>query len=91
METMKIPVDRSQPEEIRPIITSDMKAACIGEFDINLPTFCPDCYQHEGEADPECTICKGQGEYIRKINIPWTVMKDIYKRMATVAARECDQ
>lgn len=50
------------------------KAAMIGEFSVDVPMFC-DC----GGEDASCEVCSGSGEYVQSINIPWTVIKQIYK------------
>ncbi len=49
------------------------KSAMMGEFSINFPIDCS-C-----DGDEDCSICDGSGEYLRKINIPWTSIKEIYK------------
>lgn len=83
-----IPADPRYPIEKRPLITNEMKAECIGEFSINQERICS-CENDtdDGEPDPDCDACHGQGEYTAKIDIPWDTMKEIYKMMATVAAR----
>lgn len=50
------------------------KAALMGEFSINFPMRC--CCQ--GEQD-DCEVCRGSGEYVQPVNVPWTTIKDIYK------------
>jgi len=87
METVKtvmmIPAD---PRNGKPLVTSAMKAACIGEFSVEREAACPSCY-FEGEVPEQgCTICGGTLTYTEKIDVPWDTMKDIYKMMANVAA-----
>ena len=53
------------------------KAALMGEFQIEFPIVCYDCYLN-GENE-NCLICGGSGEYIRSINVPWTTIKEIYR------------
>lgn len=78
-QAMLIPVD---PRNGKPLVTSAMKATCIGEFHVDVACSC--------ECDPgdECAVCCGQGAgtYTHKQDIPWTTIKDIYKTMAGVAA-----
>ena len=64
----------------KPLITNEMKADCIGEFEIDVLTYCS-C-----DHAVNCEYCGGEGEYIRQFNVPWTTMKDIYRRMALVAS-----
>jgi len=94
-ETMKIPIDPRYPEGCaaypRPQVTSAMKMDCIGEFTIEREQTCPSCYAEEEGPQADCTICSGNLTYTEKIDVPWDIMKDIYKRMATAAAREVEQ
>lgn len=50
------------------------KALLMGEFSITLPEYCIDCGGHG------CVSCQGGGEIIRKINVPWTTIKEIYTK-----------
>ena len=50
------------------------KAALMGEFSVSLPEHCVYC---SGQG---CESCKGSGEVIRRINVPWTVIKEIYAK-----------
>jgi hypothetical protein len=92
-ETMKIPIDPRYPEGSvaypRPQVTSNMKAECIGEFSFEIEETCPVCY--DGEPSEDCEVCKGQVNYTRPVTVPWGTCKDIYKRMASAAAREIEQ
>jgi len=72
---MKIP-DRDG----RPVVTTEMKVDCMGEFKITVQTVCLVCM---GEG---CDSCDGSGGCEQDFDIPWTTMKDIYKRMALVAS-----
>jgi len=60
---------------VEPQISEKMKAECMGEFSVKSHELCQDC---EGRG---CHGCAGEGEIILRINVPWTVMKEIYKRM----------
>jgi len=76
-----IPTD---PRTGKPLVTSAMKAACIGEFSVEITIDCPGC--HEEDTSNGCETCKGTGLVIQDFDIPWDTMKDIYKMMAGVAA-----
>jgi len=91
MSTMKIPTDPRCPGENKPLVTSAMKAECIGEFAIERQVTCPSCYFDGEVPQDDCTVCGGNMTYTEKIDIPWDTMKDIYKLMATAAAREVGQ
>ncbi|MDP1931862.1 MAG: hypothetical protein Q8L60_10425 [Gammaproteobacteria bacterium] len=73
---------------VEPLITERMKFACMGEFSINLPEHCPDC---DGAGRHDCEICSGKGEYMRSANVPWTVMKSIFKSMYQVMIAEAQE
>ena len=88
--TMKILQDpRDRTLECKPLVTSAMKAECIGEFHFEVEQTCYSCY--EIEKDPECEVCGGEANYMQKVTVPWDTCKEIYKRMAAVAAREVKQ
>lgn len=84
------PVETIGPETIRawmaghvrvpvePAITSDMKAECMGEFFVRFPEWCRGCGV---DGSDECGVCHGKGEFMRQINVPWIVMKEIYRSM----------
>ena len=74
---MKIPTDRNG----NPKVTNAMKCECMGEFSIEVVEGCCDYI-------PGCPVCGGDGYVERKHDIPWDTVKDIYKRMAAVAAEE---
>lgn len=80
MKTIEIPVDKDN----QPLITDGMKGHFIGEFSIDLPEYCPECDPDNLSFD--CAICGGLGEFKRKVNVPWTTMKRIYRSMASYAA-----
>lgn len=67
----------------RPMVTSKMKAKCIGEFTIDVELVCTD-----DVCGDNCHICGGEGSYIYKVDVPWTTMKNIYKMMAKASASE---
>lgn len=62
----------------QPLVTTDMKIACIGEFywDEDAPY-----YDEHGEIH----------EHTQRNAVPWTLCKEIYKAMATEAAKEVPQ
>jgi DnaJ-class molecular chaperone len=57
------------------------KAAMIGEFSINNPLPCPDC---DDSDDGICSTCGGSGTVIQKVNVPWTVIKEIYAKAVSL-------
>jgi len=60
---------------IKPSFTKEMKAELMSEFSVKFPEACIGC------VGDTCQVCDGQGQYMRSINVPWTVMKDIFNRM----------
>ena len=82
MQTMIIPVDERNG---RPLVTSTMKAEHIGEYTVPVTMDCTEC----ADGDEKCPCCHGAGEYVYHAIVPWSTCKEIYKRMATSAAREC--
>lgn len=74
-----------------PLITSQMKADCIGEFTFKIEEPCPKCYLKLEEKfdDIEC-LCDGCEEqaYSRSVVIPWGTCKEIYKAMVKSALRD---
>lgn len=82
MKTIQIPIDERTG---RPLVTSAMKAACIGEFTFTRQNSCTECYEC---ADENCDICGGEIDYIETIAVPWDTCKEIYKAMATSAEQE---
>jgi len=78
-----IPTD---PRTGKPMVTSAMKAACIGEFSVDTTIDCPDC--RDLDTCDGCGTCKGTGLIVQDIDIPWDTIKDIYKMMAAAAAAE---
>ena len=79
---MSIPVDQRNG---KPLVTSAMKAECIGEFFFDREAVCPECFDAE-DPDPDCSLCGGKVEFMEKITVPWTTCKEIYKAMAVEAA-----
>jgi hypothetical protein len=63
----------------KPIITNAMKAECIGEFQVEIPCACQMC------AGEGCDDCGETGWGLSEIEIPWTTIKYIYKRMAVAS------
>jgi hypothetical protein len=80
-----VPADPRYPLEKRPLITNEMKAECIGEFYLQCEHTCTAC--HFGEPQDDCEVCAGEVTYHQRHAIPWDICKDIYKRMAMVAAK----
>ena len=74
----KIPMVDGKPQ-----ITNQMKAECMGEFELETQQTCSACYYDE--PDENCEVCGGTVSYVQSYQIPWDTMKDIYKMMATVA------
>lgn len=64
-------------------VTSDMKAACIGEYRVTVTHSCSACAFH-GSQD-ECEVCAGDIEFERNHDIPWDTVKRIYKDMLSAA------
>lgn len=74
MRTIAIPVDERTG---KPKVTSAMKAEFIGEFFwIEEAPF----YDENGDLHED---------NVQTVTVPWTICKEIYKRMAAAAAREC--
>jgi len=61
------------------------KEALMGEFSVALPVVCPIC---GGDADEYCSGCENSGEVTWNINVPWTVIKDIYAKAVNLLAQE---
>lgn len=74
MKTIAIPVDERTG---KPKVTSAMKVECIGEFSWTEEA---PFYDENGDLHEDIVL----------ITVPWTICKEIYKRMATAAARECE-
>lgn len=68
-----------------PLITSEMKAECMGEFEITIDSECGEC--SDDGPDEDCEICRGNVIFKRKIPVPWDTCKQIYKRMAALAPK----
>ena len=60
------------------------KALLIGEFHQQIERTCSDCF---GD-DPSCDICKGMGTYIEDVQISWTTIKEIYKKIVGTLGKE---
>ncbi len=80
-----VPLDQRNS---RPKITNQMKVECCGEFHMTMVQECPVC----DEEDPSktCEFCGGEYEGTFDVVIPWTLCKEIYKKMAEVAAQVMD-
>lgn len=70
--------------------TSEMKADAIGEFYVACQQNCPQCTDLD-ESDDECVICGGEVTFDLYVPIPWTTMKDIYKRMHEKRVEEMER
>lgn len=73
------------PRNSRPMVTSQMKADCIGEFEFTIQAECGECI--DTGADEDCEVCQGGIQYERKVTVPWDTCKQIYKRMAESAIK----
>lgn len=70
---------------IKPVITNEMKAEHMGEYQLELPEYCPLCDPED--LDDTCEICEGEGQYTREIPIPWDTCKKIYQAMYATAVK----
>jgi hypothetical protein len=61
------------------MITPEMKYKCHGEFFVEIEEPCVSCRCNG------CEACGGNGFIKKKIIIPWTTIRDIYKAM-----KECE-
>jgi hypothetical protein len=70
MSAIQIPVDDSG----EPLVTDEMKAECLGEFkwEEDWPYYDENGKFHE--------------DHVHTHTVPWSVCKEIYKRMAKAAA-----
>ncbi len=71
---------------VEPVITNEMKAECMGEFEFTIEESCSACYFDEPQDD--CEVCQGNIHYERKVSVPWTTCKEIYKSMAKTAGAQ---
>lgn len=75
-ETAEIPLDHAG----RPKVSSEMKAACIGEFSFTIEV-------PEIDEDQEFT-----GQMLdREVTVPWDLCKKIYKAMAARAMQDAKE
>ena len=81
MKTIQIPIDQRTD---KPLVTTAMKGACIGDFKFTRQNACAKCFEL---ADENCDVCGGKIDYIETIIVPWDVCKEIYKAMAIEAAK----
>ena len=79
-EYIKVPTDpRFNPlVEVKPKITNQMKADCIGEFSWTEDS---PYYNEDGK------LFEGEVTHV----VPWNLCKEIYKAMAIVASKEIKQ
>jgi hypothetical protein len=73
-EIMIIPADPRYPLDKQPLITNEMKAECLGEFEWEEEA---PYYDEHGDLH----------EHTATHTVPWTLCKEIYKKMAMVAAK----
>ena len=85
IKTMAVPLDPRYDQQ-NPMITTTMKKYCNGEFTMTTEEACPVCYHGMDATDVDC-MCGGSDDqmYERKNSVPWDLVKDIYKKMATMA------
>ncbi len=76
----KIDTARAQGGAVEPVITNEMKAECMGEFEVSVTQDCGRCLV-EG-LDENCEQCDGELVYQRIVTVPWDLCKEIYKAMA---------
>lgn len=64
-----------------------MKYLLIGEFFEEVEVHCPECDGAGFKCDYAqrdaymCETCDGAGEYLQKVPIQWTTIKEIYKKI----------
>lgn len=75
LKTISVPVDQITGS---PLISNEMKIECIGEFSWREEA---PYYDDEGNLHED---------YVATHVVPWDICKDIYKRMAKIAARELE-
>lgn len=54
------------------------KKLLIGEFKIESYTECPECFDGDDWEDT-CDLCEGNGQIRVDKDVPWTMIKEIYK------------
>ncbi|MDW0357747.1 hypothetical protein Q8G38_00290 [Halomonas venusta] len=64
---------------------SGHKYALMGEFCESLKITCPECWDDD-EADVDCEICFGHGEFTQRVPIEWDTIKRIHDRIVSVSA-----
>jgi len=53
------------------------KSLFMGEFSEQMEMTCPECADEE-EHDEDCVICNGSVQYLQKVPVSWSTVKDIY-------------
>lgn len=61
------------------------KYALIGEFSESVTTACPECWGYD-EADIDCEICYGNGEFTQRVPIEWGTIKRIHDQIVLASA-----
>ncbi|ASK18900.1 hypothetical protein [Halomonas sp. N3-2A] len=61
---------------------SGHKYALMGEFCESVKITCPECWSDD-EADVDCEICYGHGEFTQRVPIEWDTIKRIHDRVVT--------
>lgn len=69
-----------------PTVTNDMKAVCHGEFSFQVERTCSACFYDEPQTD--CEVCGGEIQYEERMEVPWDIVKEIYKMMTKVYLKE---
>ena len=54
------------------------KSLLIGEFYEEITVKCPECWDLNEDANEDCEICGGTGEYVKSVPVSWTTIKEIY-------------
>ena len=72
------------------------KGLLIGEFSVHHRVDCGACDDGDGSIMPEdefepCELCGGQGGFDINIPIPWTTIKEIYKKSVEGLRQDINQ
>lgn len=67
-------------------IPANAKGRMIGEFSTSYTQACPECFH--GDLDEECEVCGGEVYCQVRIDVPWSVQKNIFKAFIECAKDE---
>lgn len=76
-DAQTVALDKLQPN-------AEMKAEMIGESFIETDIPCGEC----GGPGQDCVACDGEGEYPFRVDVPWSMQKQIWQQMNAIAARQ---